>query len=287
MHVAPSTRSPAPRSGVAGRLALFLILTFVIGWGVLVVLALFTAQIEAVFGPLSGTNPVFILAVYSPAITAVILIWHDGGFSAVRRYLGRLRLWRMSTAWWLGLLLGVPALKYLSALFNGTAADFPFSPWYTLLPALVLALFIGPVEEIGWRGYALPLLQRRVTPLVASLILGTLWGLWHLPAFLLSGTPQSAWVFGPFLIGAVALSLFMDRMYNVTGGSILLPALFHFQANVPAWPEGQPWENYVFAAAALVLVLWKRDEFLRRDFGVTDIVPRPLPAATAGGHSRG
>jgi membrane protease YdiL (CAAX protease family) len=83
------------------------------------------------------------------------------------------------------LILGIPAGKYLGAALNGTITDFPFDPWYGVLPMFAAALLIGPVEEIGWRGVALPLLQRRYAPLWASLILGALWGLWHLPAFLL------------------------------------------------------------------------------------------------------
>lgn len=55
--------------------------------------------------------------------------------------------------WWLFLLLGVPALEYAGAALNGTLREpFPFLPWYTVIPALGLALVIGPIEELGWRG---------------------------------------------------------------------------------------------------------------------------------------
>jgi membrane protease YdiL (CAAX protease family) len=113
-----------------------------------------------------------------------------------------------------------------------------------VVPALGVALLIGPVEELGWRGVALPLLQRRWAPLWASLILGGFWGLWHLPAFLLSGTPQSAWSFGPYVVGVLALSVMLTPMVNAARGSLLITALFHFQMNGPAWPDAQPWENY-------------------------------------------
>ena len=88
-------------------------------------------------------------------------------------------------------------MKYLGAAISAESAiRFRFTPWYTVLPALAITLLIGPLgEEFGWRGVALPLLQRRCTPLWASLILGTIWGAWHLPAFVLGGTPQSAWSF--------------------------------------------------------------------------------------------
>jgi membrane protease YdiL (CAAX protease family) len=187
------TVSPAPaRPGMTPRtLRAFFALAFALGWGMLAVLILFTTQIEALFGEISGTNPVFILAVYSPAIAAIFLIWRHYGTKGLGSYLRRVTLWRMPAGWWLALVLGIPAVKYLGAAINGTWADFPVSPWTGVLPALATALLIGPVEELGWRGLALPLLQRRYAPLRASLILGAFWGLWHLPAFLLSGTPRA------------------------------------------------------------------------------------------------
>ncbi|MEM8613424.1 MAG: CPBP family glutamic-type intramembrane protease [Cyanobacteria bacterium P01_H01_bin.105] len=72
-----------------------------------------------------------------------------------------------------------------------------------------MTFVLGPIEEFGWRGLALPLLQRRFAPIWSALLLGGIWDIWHLPAFLLSGTPQSAWSFTPFWVGTVALSLIM------------------------------------------------------------------------------
>jgi uncharacterized protein len=141
-----------------------------------------------------------------------------------------------------------------------------------VLPALVTALLIGPVEEFGWRGVALPLLQRRFAPLWASLILGVIWGVWHLPAFLLPGTPQSAWSFGPYVIGVLALSVIVTPMFNAARGSILIAALYHFQMNGPAWPPAQPWENYVFAVVAVVIVLLNRRRMVTRDGAVTEVL---------------
>ena len=62
-----------------------------------------------------------------------------------------------------------------------------------MLPALALALFLGPIEEFGWRGLALPLLQRKFAPFWAGLILGGIWAFWHVPSFLISGMPQTTW----------------------------------------------------------------------------------------------
>jgi membrane protease YdiL (CAAX protease family) len=193
----------------------------------------------------------------------------------------------MPSAWWLFLILGIPAVKYLGAAINGTIGEFPFTPWYDVLPALLFALVIGPVEEFGWRGLALPLLQRRYAPLWAALILGGFWGVWHLPSFLLSGTPQSAWSFGPFIIGVLALSVLVTPIFNAANGSILIAALFHYQVNGPAWPDAQPWENYIFAGIALVVVLLNRKTMLRRGDGVTEVLlpdsEQPEPGRLASG----
>ena len=157
----------------------------------------------------------------------VYLVWRHYGTKGLGSFFRRFTLWRMPVAWWLFLILGIPAGKYLGAALNGTITDFPFDPWYGVLPMFAAALLIGPVEEIGWRGVALPLLQRRYSPLWASLILGAFWGFWHLPAFLLSGTEQSAWSFGPFVLGVLALSVLVTPMFNAARGSLLIAALFH------------------------------------------------------------
>ena len=269
----PQVTRPSELPGMGLRTVWwFMAITFGLGWGIGALLFLFTDQIEAIFGPVSGTNPVFILLVWSPAIAGLTLVWHHFGRTGVGSFLRRLTLWKMPSPWWIFVLLGIPAVKYLGAAFNGTAGDFPFSPWYALLPAIALALFIGPVEELGWRGVALPILQRRFAPLWCSLILGAFWGLWHAPAFLLSGTPQSAWDFGPYLIGVLALSVIITPLFNSAQGSILIAALFHFQMNGPAWPDAQPWENYLFAAVAIAVVMLNRKTMLTRNNAVKDVV---------------
>ncbi|HEY6688887.1 MAG TPA: CPBP family intramembrane glutamic endopeptidase, partial [Propionibacteriaceae bacterium] len=176
-------------------------------------------------------------------------------------FFSRITLWRMPLGWWAFLLIGIPAVKYLGAAINGSIGEpLPFSPWYMVLPTLVITLFTGPLgEEFGWRGVALPLLQGRFAPLWASLILGVIWGL----AFVLGGTLQSAWSFGPYVIGVLALAVIVTPMFNAARGSILIPILFHLQMNLPIWPEAQPWENYLFGAVAVIIVIVERKSMLR------------------------
>ena len=143
----------------------------------------------------------------------------------------------------------------------------------SLVVALTLTAIKGPVEEFGWRGLALPLLQRKFAPIWAGLILGVIWGFWHLPAFLLNGTPQSAWSFTPFFGGSVAVSMIVTALFNASCGSILLAALFHFQRNNPVWPDAQPHDTFVFVAAAIVVVWSHRGALFSREDAVTGVSP--------------
>jgi uncharacterized protein len=112
-----------------GSLGPFFALAFGLGWGILALLILFTDRIEAIFGAVGYTNPVFILAVYSPGIAGVFLVWRYYGVKGLGSYFRRLTLWRMPVAWWAFLVLGIPACKYLGAAIKGTVVDpFPFSP---------------------------------------------------------------------------------------------------------------------------------------------------------------
>ena len=264
---------PKTKSMTVKTLVPFLALTFGLTWGIAALLILFTDQIIAIFGEISMTNPLFILAVYAPGIAGVFLVWWHYRFRGLVSFLRRLTLWRMSIVWWLFLILGIPAIMYAGAAVKGTISDpFPFSPWYQVLPALALALFLGPIEEFGWRGLALPLFQRRFNPFWAGLILGVIVAVWHIPAFLLSGTPQSAWSFAPFFAGAVAITVILTPMFNDARGSLLIAVLYHFQMNNPIWPDAQPWDSLLFAIAAVIIVWLNRRTMFQRGSGVTDIL---------------
>jgi len=111
-----------------------------------------------------------------------------------------------------------------------------------------------------------------MSPLWASLVLGVIWGIWHLPAFLLSGTPQSTWSFTDFFIGTIALSFIATALFNASRGSILLPALFHLQVINPLWPDAQPYDTIPFVLAATVVVWLNRKTMLSKSGGVTTIL---------------
>ncbi len=257
-------------------LLLFLLIAFGIAWGILALFILLPNQMNAAFGELSGNHPLFFLAVYAPAIAAFIVILYNAGVGGLRRYLSRLLLWRCSVGWYAFLLIGIPLLYYGGAALKGNLIEepFPFTSSLALIVALVLMAIKGPVEEFGWRGLALPLLQRKFSPIWAGLILGVIWGFWHLPAFLLSGTPQSAWSFTPFFIGSVAVSVIVTPLFNASRGSILLPALFHFQLNNPIWPDAQPYDTYFFVAAAILVVWLNRSSMFTREGAITEVIPQ-------------
>ena len=143
-----------------------------------------------------------------------------------------------------------------------------------MVAALVLAAIKGPIEEFGWRGVALPLLQRKFAPLWAGLILGVIWGLWHMPAFLLSGTQQSEWSFTAFFAGCLAISVIATALFNESNGSILLSAFFHFSLMNPIFPDAQPYDTYLLIVVAIMIVWWKRNNMLTKQGAIVDVIPR-------------
>jgi hypothetical protein len=235
---------------------------------------LFADQFTALFGEMSATNPVFLLAVYAPGLSGIFLIWRHYGLNGLASFFRRLTLWRAPIQWWLFLLLGIPVIAYAAAAIKGTISDpFPFLPWYMVFPALVQSLLLGPMgEEFGWRGVALPLLQRKFAPFWASLILGGVWAVWHAPAFLLSGTPQSAWSFGPFFLGLIAITVILTPLFNASRGSLLIAILYHLHIMNPIFPDAQPWDSFLFATAAVVIVFLNRRQVFQRGSGVTEVL---------------
>jgi hypothetical protein len=260
----------------------FLVLTFVVAWGFIALLVVLPPSLERLLGPPSASHPLFLLAVWAPALVAVPLVRLRAGRGAVRRYSSRLVRWRAPAGWYAFLLIGIPALFAAGAALAGR------SPWQldyaggvALLQALALMAVLGPVEELGWRGFALPLLQRRMAPLWAGVMLGLVWSVWHLPAFYLAGTPQNGWEILPFFLGTTAVSVILTPLFNRSGGSILLAGAFHYQLINPLWPDGQPYDMYLFAAVAAVVVWVHRDSMLDLRAGWTAVAPRPDGAGIA------
>ena len=91
----------------------------------------------------------------------------------------------------------------------------------------------GGLEEIGWRGFALPRLQAEYSALTASLLLGVVWITWHAPLFVVPGAIQTELNPLPFLIQGLALAVVFTWLYNSTRGSLLLVVLLHGTVN--AW----------------------------------------------------
>jgi membrane protease YdiL (CAAX protease family) len=252
----------------------FLALTFGLSWVPMSLFILFADQLTPLLGEMSSSHPLFLLAVYAPGIAGIFLVWWHYGLKGLVSFFRRLTLWRAPVQWWLFLLLGIPAIVYAAAAIKGTmSGPFPFSPWTLVFPALVQSLLLGPMgEEFGWRGLALPLLQRRFSPFWASLILGIVWAVWHAPAFAMSGTPQSAWSFGPFFIGLVAITVILTPLFNASRGSLLIAILYHLNIMNPIFPDAQPWDSYLLAVTAAVIVFINRRQMFQRGSGVMEVL---------------
>jgi membrane protease YdiL (CAAX protease family) len=103
---------------------------------------------------------------------------------------------------------------------------------------------IALIEEVGWRGYALPRLQTRYRALAASVVLGVIWGCWHLPQWFLPATGQAAkWPFVAFLLHTVAFSILLTWLYNHSEGSLWPVILAHAAFNLYPEPWAAAWQT--------------------------------------------
>ena len=253
----------------------FVLITFAITWGLVGFYIFFPEMAVSAFGAISGAHPVFFLATWGPAIAAFVLIALHAGWAGLRRFLSRLWLWRVSPAWAAFVGIGLPLVFVVGSLGKGGPLLAPLPPEGAgpMIAVLFMMLLLGPVEEFGWRGFAQPLLQRYMAPLWAGLLIGATWGLWHLPAFHLSGTVQSGWSFAPFFVGNVMLAVLVTPLLNDARGSLLWPMLFHWQLINPFWPDAQPYDTGILVAVTVVVVWMKRKTMLSRGHAVTAVIP--------------
>ncbi|HVZ21931.1 MAG TPA: CPBP family intramembrane glutamic endopeptidase [Vicinamibacterales bacterium] len=192
------------------------------------------------------------LGTFAPALIALLTTAVTDGRAGVAALIARLVQARAGIRWYVFAIGYVAATKLGAAvLYRATAGAWPA---FGAEP-LVLVLFAIPFgtpsqagEEIGWRGYALPRIASRVGFAPASVILGALWGAWHLPLFFVPGVGNFGQSFPVFAIMNMALSIAIAWLYVNTGGSLLIAMLMHSAVNqtngiVPTRRStpGMPW----------------------------------------------
>ncbi len=221
-----SEQDKMAKSRVVRELIAYFALTFFITFGLGVAVIFFRPQFEAHFGPLGPllTSWPYYVGVSSPTISAVLLSALFGGLEGIKTlFRGLIRPFRLG---WLFVALltfptGLLVLGLIERSFFGNSvahaidihAILVSSP-LTLVTTAHILVDPGPWgEETGWRGFALPRLLSRFSPLTAAITLGVIWGIWHAPGFLASGLTQSKYNFGWFLIAITCVSIFMTWIY--------------------------------------------------------------------------
>jgi uncharacterized protein len=197
---------------------------------------------------------------------------------AVRSYLSSLTRLRGVWGWSFLALVLFPALFFISLFINTILnrqpiLSRPFPDLSLALIGLVIVKFLyqffffnATGEETGWRGFALPRLQAQTSPLLAALIIGFFWALWHLPLWRAEGQPVSSLEFwGLMFTGHLMVSVLIVWIFNRAGGSILVAGVAHAAVNtVQAFiPIRDVWALYLtvlIAVIVLVLVdrMWKK-----------------------------
>ena len=214
-------------------LASFIVLTFVftwVWWGLVIVLHLSMT---------TGYIP-FLIGAFGPTTMAFVVSGITGGRQDVKALWKRITYWRVGIVWYLAALF-IPTLIVLgglglNTLFGGSPPDFKLlsAQWYLIPIALVVGMLAGgPLEEeFGWRGFALVKLQQKYSAFTASIIVGIVWGLWHLPAFLIPWSTQHNLPVFLFLLHDLALSVLFAWIFNNTGGSVFMSMLAHGAFNL-------------------------------------------------------
>lgn len=185
---------------------------------------------------------VYIFIGYGIVFASLIMTGLTRGKEGIVALLKHFLIWRVKWQWYLVAFLLYPTIFFSAVLLNAiitqTNIDFSTAMAHQIfgpaasLPLLVLPFFlfdaIANGEEVGWRGYVLPRLLKKHSALVSSLILGVIWGLWHLPRYL---APENTNSFLLFLVRITADAVLYTWLYKHTRGSLLLVTIFHAAGN--------------------------------------------------------
>jgi membrane protease YdiL (CAAX protease family) len=251
--------------------------------------------------------PAGFLGVFGPMVAAIVVTAIEDGRAGLHSLLGRVVRWRVAPVWYAVAVLGPLVLTLGAIALHVALGGQPPSLGLLIgaLPTLLIyivymTLTVALGEEVGWRGYALPALQARYSALIASLILGVLWALWHLPVFFNPDTLYSNLPFVLWLVYAVPFAILITWLFNSAGGSVLMAILVHAVMNASSelWktiPEYSVKPASAAEALALnvhvylmgAIVLWVAAVMVVLVYGPRDLSHHPKQKlAAASGESR-
>jgi membrane protease YdiL (CAAX protease family) len=211
------------------------------------------------------------VALLGPAAAAFVTALTCGG-NELQELRARVVHWRVSPRWYLiALLLPLPVSLLSTALQSALGATGPIAlaplSW---LAVVVFVMVVG--EEIGWRGFALPKLQNALGPIGASITIGVIWAMWHLPLFYMTSMPQYGSPFFAYMLYTIGLSAILTWLAIHTAGSVVIATLFHGAVNTfivvneSATPVQKGWGNAVafgIVGAFLAARAWTRPPNVR------------------------
>jgi membrane protease YdiL (CAAX protease family) len=184
----------------------------------------------------------FVIGVYSPTISAILCSAVIGGWPTVKALIKKYILWRVGILWYIAAILFFP-LVYVLSLFSYKISFISIgSIQYGVLPIIpvliFVSIFLGPLgEELGWRGFLLPFLERKYGVIKGSIVIGITWTFWHAPLFwaksgtAISGYPVTFLSVTIYLLFITGASFIFTWLYSHTNGSILLSILLHLSMN--------------------------------------------------------
>jgi uncharacterized protein len=185
-------------------------------------------------------------SLFGSALAGFIVAWATGGKEGMRELRRRIFRWRVNPGWYLAIIAGVPTLAFLSAsdwlgvkTFDFVTHQLPAFGVTYLIQAVIIAGLVSLWEEAGLTGYATNELQEHRSPLMAVLVVAPLWALMHVPAFFIpalgtgSGTTAADFFLslGILTAAALAVRVIVTFIFNSTGRSVLLVAVFHGAMN--------------------------------------------------------
>ena len=209
--------------------------------------------------PADGFSPAIILIAYSPSLAALVTAGVLGKWKAVRRLVRPIGRWRVKARYYaFAILLPfiILGLAHFLWRLGGGEAGVAWLDVAGLAPGLgaIIAGSLG--EEIGWRGFAQPLLQRKLTIFWASVVVGLLWATWHCWPLFAPGGHEQGWLLdvGLTYLRLVSTAVLYGWLFNVSGGSLLLVMLAHAAHNVAV--TSMPVPEMAHGLGALVAVLY-------------------------------